>query len=150
MTPQVWVDGLTIGQVLSQTADRFPDRDAIVFCQPDQQMTWCQFDAAVDSVARGLLSLGFQHGDHFGVWATNWPEWVLLQFATARIGVVLVTINPSYRPAELAFALKQSRVRGLAWSRDGCDLRVRPAARSGSTGWTDRGACARRRPGDER
>ncbi|HVT27186.1 MAG TPA: AMP-binding protein, partial [Lacipirellulaceae bacterium] len=63
---------------------------------------------------RGLLALGFCAGDHFGVWATNVPEWVLLQFATARIGVVLVNINPAYRTSELKYALRQSDVRGLA------------------------------------
>ena len=77
-------------------------------------MTWAEFDAAVDRVARGLLALGFAPGDHFGVWATNVPEWVLLQFATARIGVVLVNINPAYRTGELKYALRQSDVRGLA------------------------------------
>ena len=64
--------------------------------------------------AAGLLALGFAPGDHFGVWATNVPEWVLLQFATARIGVVLVNINPAYRTSELKYALRQSDVRGLA------------------------------------
>lgn len=114
MASEPWVEGLTIGQVLSRTAERFPDREALVFCQPKVRMSWREVDQAVDRIAIGLLELGFQRGDHFGVWATNWPEWVLLQFATARIGVVLVTINPSYRPHELAYALGQSDVRGLA------------------------------------
>ncbi|HQZ67944.1 MAG TPA: AMP-binding protein [Planctomycetaceae bacterium] len=109
-----WVDGLTIGQVLRETARRYPKNDAFVFCEPDARMTWEEFDRAVDQAARGLLSLGFEPGDHFGIWATNVPEWVLLQFATARIGVVLVTINPSYRISELRYALQQSEVRGLA------------------------------------
>jgi fatty-acyl-CoA synthase len=77
-------------------------------------MTWAEFDVAVDRVARALLALGFSQGDHFGVWATNVPEWVVLQFATARIGVVLVNINPAYRTSELKYALRQSDVRGLA------------------------------------
>jgi fatty-acyl-CoA synthase len=68
----------------------------------------------VDEAARALLALGFQREDRFGVWATNWPRWVILQFATARIGVVLVTINPAYRANELKYALQQSEVRGLA------------------------------------
>lgn len=109
-----WVNGLTIGQVLRETARRHPDRDAYVFCQLGVRTSWRELDVAVDRVARGLLALGFQPGDHFGVWATNVPEWVLLQFATARIGVVLVTINPAYRAHELAYALQQSNVRGLA------------------------------------
>ena len=109
-----WVDGLTIGQVLRETAQRYPQYDAIVFCNPQARMTWSQFDAAVDRVGRGLLALGFAPGDHFGVWATNVPEWVLLQFATARVGVVLVNMNPAYRTGELEYALRQSDVRGLA------------------------------------
>ena len=109
-----WVDGLTIGQALRETARRHPQGDAFVFCCPPAKMTWGEFDAVVDRVGRALLALGFAPGDHFGVWATNVPEWVLLQFATARVGVVLVNINPAYRTGELKYALRQSDVRGLA------------------------------------
>jgi fatty-acyl-CoA synthase len=109
-----WVEGLTIGAALRKTSERFPDNDATVFRQAGVRMTWAEFDRAVDRIARGLLALGLRHGDRFGVWSTNWPEWVLLQFATARIGVVLVTINPAYRGAELQYTLAQSEVRGLA------------------------------------
>jgi fatty-acyl-CoA synthase len=109
-----WVDGLTIGQALRESARRHPHCDAFVFCNPSARMMWSEFDAAVDRVARGLLALGFSRGDHFGVWATNVSEWVLLQFATARIGIVLVNINPAYRTGELKYALRQSDVRGLA------------------------------------
>ncbi|EMI21224.1 long-chain-fatty-acid-CoA ligase [Rhodopirellula maiorica SM1] len=113
-TTKPWVDGLTIGQVLKETARRHPQNDAIVFCDPPNRMTWSELDDAVTQVASGLLAVGFRPGDHFGVWATNVPQWVLLQFATARIGVVLVNINPSYRADELKYALQQSEVRGLA------------------------------------
>jgi len=109
-----WVNGLTIGQVLRQTARRFGHRQALVFSHAAVRWTWAEFDRNVDRVARGLLAIGLRRGDHLGVWSTNWPEWVLLQFATARIGLVLVTINPAYRPAELRYALAQSDVRGLA------------------------------------
>ncbi len=109
-----WIDDQTIGLVLRQTARRFGQHEAIVFSQSDTRYTWAAFDEEVDKIARGLLALGFQPGDHFGVWSTNWPEWVILQFATARIGIVLVTINPAYRADELAYALAQSDVRGLA------------------------------------
>lgn len=109
-----WVDGLTLGQVLRQTARRYGQRDALVCPQVQTRWTWLEFDSAVDETSRGLLALGFQPGDHFGVWSTNWPEWVILQFACARIGVVLVTINPAYRASELEYALCQSQVRGLA------------------------------------
>jgi len=109
-----WVDGLTIGQVLRETSRRAPDRTATVFAECGWRMTWAELDREVDRVARALLGLDLRHGDHFGVWATNVPQWLLLQLATARIGVVLVTVNPSYRPAELAFVLKQADIKGLA------------------------------------
>lgn len=109
-----WVDGLTIGAALRETARRWPGQDAVVFPQAAVRMTWAEFDRRVDRVAAGLLALGFHRGDHFGVWSTNWPEWVLLQFATARIGLVLVCLNPAYRSAELEYTLGQSEVRGLA------------------------------------
>jgi len=108
-----WVDNLTIGQVLRATAGRNGSRDALVFPSLEYRLSWSQLDQAVDQAAKSLLALGFQRGDHFGIWATNWPEWVILQFATARIGVVLVTINPAYRTEELAYAIAQSEIRGL-------------------------------------
>ncbi|MBM4077431.1 MAG: AMP-binding protein, partial [Planctomycetes bacterium] len=108
------LENSTIGHVLHETAKKFPDRDAVIFRNPPSRRTWSEFDREVDRVARALLALGLRHGDHFGVWATNVSEWVLLQFATARIGIVLVTINPSYRPTELAFTLGQSDIKGLA------------------------------------
>ncbi len=111
-----WVKGLTIGAALRATARRHPDQDAVVFCATGIRCSWADFDHRVDDAARALLALGFQKGDHFGVWAGNCLEWVILQFATARIGVVLVTINPSYRASELRYALAQSEVRGLALS----------------------------------
>jgi fatty-acyl-CoA synthase len=109
-----WLAGLTISAALRRTARRYADCEAMVFPQADVRMTWAEFDRRVDRVARGLLAIGMKRGDHFGVWSTNWPEWVLLQFATARIGVVLVTINPSYRAAELQYALGHSDLRGIA------------------------------------
>ena len=72
------------------------------------RLSYRQFDAAVDGVAQALIGLGIQKGDHVAVWATNWPKWILLQFATARIGAVMVLINPAYRTSELSYVLKQS------------------------------------------
>src|SRR5262245_57859125 len=103
-----WVDGLTIGQVLAATAGKYPDREALIFPQLNRRWTWRQFAADVDAAARGLLALGIKTGEHVALWATNVPEWVLLQFAAARIGAVLVNINPAYRPFELQYVLKQS------------------------------------------
>lgn len=107
-TSAPWVDGLTIGRMLRGTARRHPGQDALVFPQFDHRRTYRQLDDDVDDVARSLLALGIQKGEHVAVWATNWPQWVLLQFATARIGAVLVTINPAYRAHELAYVLQQS------------------------------------------
>lgn len=109
-----WVSGLVIGQVLRETAGRYGASEALVFPQFGWRCDYDELDRWVDEVARGLIGLGFERGDHLGVWSTNWPEWVLLQFAAARAGVVLVTINPSYRAAEARYALVQSEVRGLA------------------------------------
>jgi fatty-acyl-CoA synthase len=109
-----WVDGLTIGQVLRETARKFGDRDAVCFPRVGFRCNYEQLDRQVDDVARGLIAMGLERGDHFGVWATNWPEWVLMQFAAARAGVVLVKINPSYLISEARYALAQSEIRGLA------------------------------------
>ena len=108
-----WVDGLLIGEVLRRTAERNAERDALVFTALDYRRTWREFYEEVDLAARGLWSLGLRPGDHLALWATNVPQWVVLQFATARIGVVLVTINPAYRPFELEYVLRQSDARAL-------------------------------------
>jgi len=108
-----WVDGLTIGQMLAATAEKFGERDAVVYPLLDHRRTYREFQADVDEAARGLLALGLQRGDHVALWATNVPQWVVLQFATARIGVVLVTVNPAYRPFELQYVLKQSDAKAL-------------------------------------
>lgn len=108
-----WVEGLTIGEVLNRTAERYPDHDALVFPQLGLRRNYRDFLAEVKRAARGLVALGIGAGDHVAVWATNVPEWVVLQFATARIGAVLVTINPAYRPFELQYVLKQSDAKAL-------------------------------------
>ena len=103
-----WVEGLTIGQVLVRTARAFPDRDALVFPALGLRLSFAEFLAQVDQAARGLVALGIERGQHVAIWATNVPQWTILQFATARIGAVLVTINPAYRPFELEYVLRQS------------------------------------------
>jgi fatty-acyl-CoA synthase len=108
-----WVEGLTIGEVLVQTATRFADRDALVFPQLGLRKSYRDFLADIDCAARGLVALGIRTGDHVAVWGTNVPQWVVLQFASARIGAVLVTINPAYRPFELSYVLKQSDAKAL-------------------------------------
>jgi len=111
--PVPWVEGLTIGQALAATVARHGAGDALVFPQLGLRLSYCQFLERVDEAARGLLALGIGRGEHVAVWATNVPEWVVLQFATARIGAVLVTINPAYRPFELKYVLNQCDAKAL-------------------------------------
>jgi fatty-acyl-CoA synthase len=108
-----WVDGLTISQVLTEMSRKFPVREALVFPQSGLRMSYTQFAAEVHCVAKGLLALGIEPGEHVGIWATNLPEWTLLQFGAASIGAVLVTINPAYRSLELRYTLEQSDVVAL-------------------------------------
>ncbi len=110
---QPWVEGLTIGQVLEQTARRFPTRAAIAFPQNNVRLNYKEFHAEVQATARGLLALGLRPGEHIGIWATNLPEWVVLQYAAASVGIVLVTINPAYRPFELRYTIEQSDIAAL-------------------------------------
>jgi fatty-acyl-CoA synthase len=98
----------TVGGLLDQMADRFPDNDALVYVERNLRFSYRQFNDICRNVAKGLISLGVKKGDHVSIWANNVPEWVILQFATAKIGAVLVTINTSYRSAELEYILKQS------------------------------------------
>ncbi|MHB8767275.1 MAG: AMP-binding protein [Deferrisomatales bacterium] len=100
--------GKTVGQVLNDAAERYPDRDALVYVDRGLRWTYREFRRRVDRVARGLLALGVAKGEHVALWATNVPEWPLLQFATAKVGAVLVTVNTSYQRHELKYVLEQS------------------------------------------
>jgi len=103
----------TIGQLLDATVAAHGDRDAFVFVEHGVRLTWRQFRDAVDHLACGLLSLGVERGDRVGIWSPNRPEWVLVQFATARIGAVMVNINLAYRVCELEYALHKVTVKML-------------------------------------
>ena len=98
----------TIGQLLADTAARFPERPAVVFREQGIRWTWREFANEVDVLAAGLASIGVAHGDRVGIWSPNRVEWLLTQFATARIGAILVNVNPAYRLAELEYALNKS------------------------------------------
>jgi fatty-acyl-CoA synthase len=111
--PPVPVEARTIGQVLSTTVQRLPSELAVLFPNRPLRWTWSELDRHVELAARGLLALGIGRGEHVAVWATNVPEWIVLQFATARIGAVLVTVNPAYRPHELRYVLGQSDAAAL-------------------------------------
>ncbi len=103
----------TIGDMLDRQAERFADRDALVHFETGARYTYSEFRDEVDRVARGLMALGVQRGHHVGIWSTNYSEWVLTQFATAKIGAVMVNINPAYRTHELAYVLEQSEANAL-------------------------------------
>ena len=98
----------TIGATLRRTARTHGDTEALVDVPTGRRWTYAQLDADVDRVCAGLLGLGLSPGDRLAIWSPNVAEWVLVQYATARLGVVLVTINPAYRAHELAYVLKQS------------------------------------------
>ncbi|WP_042283851.1 AMP-binding protein [Nocardiopsis alba] len=102
--------GDTIGGNLARTAAAHPDRDALIDRGLGLRYTYREFDAEVDRVASGLLDLGVVKGDRVGIWSPNRAEWVLVQYATARIGAVLVNINPAYRTHELRYVLGQAGV----------------------------------------
>lgn len=105
--------GVTIPERFARIAALFPDREAAVSLHQNRRLTYAALSEAIDQLARGLLGIGFGKGDRIGVWSTNNLEWLILQMATARIGAILVNINPAYRPRELAYALKRSEVQGL-------------------------------------
>ena len=104
---------LTIAGLLAQTVARFGDRPAAVFREQGIHWTWAEFGAEVEALAAGLQRLGLEAGDRLGIWSPNRAEWVVTQFATARIGVILVNINPAYRLFELEYALKLAGCRAI-------------------------------------
>src|SRR4051812_48675092 len=108
--------GRTIGADLGQTVSRFPDREALVDVPTARRWTYREFDAAVNRVATGLLKLGLNKGDRVGIWAPNCAEWAFVQYATARLGAILVNINPAYRTHELAYVLRQAGISVLVSS----------------------------------
>jgi len=105
--------GETIPEHFAGIAERFPDNEAVVSIPQKKRLTYRALAGAIDRLALGLLGLGFDKGDRIGIWSTNNVEWLLLQMATARIGVILVNINPAYRTHELDYALKRSELQGL-------------------------------------
>ncbi|MEN8130427.1 MAG: AMP-binding protein [Pseudomonadota bacterium] len=105
--------GETIPEHFAHIAEQFPEQEAVVSMHQQRRMSYREMVRGVDKLARGLLDIGFGKGARIGVWSTNNIEWLLLQMATARIGTILVNINPAYRPRELAYALQRSEVQGI-------------------------------------
>ena len=103
----------TLGRVLDATVARLPDHDAIVYVDRGYRQTWREFAQTVDDLAKGLMALGVQKGEKVAIWASNVPYWVTLQFATAKIGAILITVNTSYREHEVRYLLTQSECENL-------------------------------------
>ncbi|HEX5861710.1 MAG TPA: AMP-binding protein, partial [Nocardioides sp.] len=98
----------TIGDNFERTVAAYGDREALVEVASGRRWTWSELGADVSALARGLIAAGVEKGDRVGIWAPNCAEWTLIQFATAKIGAVLVNVNPAYRTHELAYAVNQS------------------------------------------
>ena len=105
--------GDTIGDNLARTVARFPGAEAMVDVPSGRRWTYLELDADVTALALGLLAEGVEVGDRIGIWSPNCPEWTLLQYATAKVGAILVNVNPAYRSHELAYVLQQSGLRML-------------------------------------
>jgi fatty-acyl-CoA synthase len=103
----------TLGAVLRETARAQPDRDFLLYSDRRLRFTYAEFDRRVDELARGLLAIGLEKGDHVGIWATNVPDWNTVLFACARLGIVFVTVNTGYKLHELEYVLKQSDMKCL-------------------------------------
>lgn len=109
-TSSVPLLGQTIGSNLKNTVEKFPDQDALICVHQNYRATYQQFYDQTTAVAKALIKLGIQSGDRVGIWSANRYEWVLLQYATARIGAILVNVNPAYRTSELIFVINQSEM----------------------------------------
>jgi fatty-acyl-CoA synthase len=109
--------GETIGAVLNDMAERYGDRLALISCHQDLRYTYAELRAEVDRAARAFLDLGVNRGDRIGIWSANAAEWVVTQYAAAKVGAILVNVNPAYRLRELEYALGQSGLRVLVTAR---------------------------------
>ena len=104
---------ITVGQLLEEISGRYPTHQAVKYIEMEYNKTYYELNHEVDAYAKGLLGMGFTKGDHIAVWATNYPQWLVLMFATAKIGCVLVTVNTNYKQNELEYLLSQSDAKGL-------------------------------------
>lgn len=103
----------TVGANFERTALTYPDFDALVDVTGRRRWTYSELNAEIDCLARALMAAGIRRGDRVGIWSPNCPEWTILQYATAKIGAILVTVNPAYRTRELSHALRDSGARML-------------------------------------
>ena len=104
----------TIGELLDENARKYPNQDAIVFVDKNLRYTWSELKQICDIMAKGFMALGIKKGDHIAIWGTNVPEWLITQFASAKIGAALVTVNPEFKSTrQLGYTLKQSDTKTL-------------------------------------
>jgi fatty-acyl-CoA synthase len=123
MTDKVWsytsgtsdkpLLGITIGDLFDQVVARYPNNEAIISRQQNLRLTYRELQQQVNQCARGLIKLGLQKGERLGIWSPNYAEWTITQFATSKLGVILVNLNPNYRTHELEYALQQSGCRAV-------------------------------------
>ncbi|MEQ2294825.1 Acyl-CoA synthetase member 2 mitochondrial [Ameca splendens] len=104
---------LTVGQSLEATVQRYPDREAVVFLQDGIRKTFAEFQKDVDMAAAGLLALGLKRGDRLGIWAPNLYEWILFQFASAKAGIIMVSLNPAYQVEEVEITLQKVQCKAV-------------------------------------
>ncbi|MDQ4003532.1 MAG: AMP-binding protein [Actinomycetota bacterium] len=107
------IEGLTVGRLLDLVTERRPKDDALVYVDRGLRYSYAEFNEVVERCAQALMALGLEKGDHVAVWGQNVPEWVTLQFATGKMGAVLVTVNPAYKANELKYVLEQSDAAAL-------------------------------------
>ncbi|MBY0404331.1 MAG: AMP-binding protein, partial [Cyanobacteria bacterium] len=103
----------TIGSYFDKTVERYPDNLALVSCEQGIRWTYKGLQERVDDFAKGLISLGFHPGERLGIWSPNNAEWVITQLATAKLGIILVNINPAYKASELMYVLQKVGCKGL-------------------------------------
>lgn len=104
---------LTIGQLLARACDVSPDQEAVVACHQQIRLTYRDLERESDNFAKGLADLGLEHGDRIGIWSPNNVEWIITMYAAAKLGLVLVNVNPAYRPSELEYALNKVGCKAL-------------------------------------
>ncbi len=112
----MWDENLrevTLGQILDEAVENYPDNDAVIYVDRDFRLTYREFGELVDQMAKGLMALGVEKGEKVAIWATNVPHWVAMQFATAKIGAILLTVNTNYKSSELEYILQQSESENL-------------------------------------
>ncbi|MYL61193.1 AMP-binding protein, partial [Virgibacillus halodenitrificans] len=99
---------ITVGELLEEQVNLYPDQEAVIYPELNMRKTYSEFNEMVDKAAKGLMALGIKKDEHVAIWSDNKPEWLTSQFATGKMGAVLVTVNTNYQAKELEYLLKQS------------------------------------------